>query len=185
MAQVGLKYPVYAKYAEAGGVVSYTDGDVIGKAISASLSWTQNTVDLWADDGVAETDSAIQYGTVTIGVDELSDETLASLLGHTLTEEDELVYGDGQAPYVGVGFYGKVIKGGVAKWRCVWLPKVKFGIPGETFSTKGETLSFQTPTIEGRITRDAGGNLYHRTLIATEEAAIAYLKGKAGIGVTP
>ena len=56
MAQVGLKYPVYAKYAEAGGVVSYTDGDVIGKAISASLSWTQSPVDLRADDDVAETD---------------------------------------------------------------------------------------------------------------------------------
>ena len=37
-----------------------------------------------------------------------------------------------------VGFYGKVVKDGVAIWRCVvGLPKVKFGIPGETvYNTK-------------------------------------------------
>ena len=52
-----------------------------------------------ADDDVAETDYSIQYGgTVSLGVDELSDETLAALWGTPSPRNDELAYGDGQAP---------------------------------------------------------------------------------------
>ena len=62
-------------------------------------------------------------------------------------------------------------------------PSQRLGLecPGEQYNTKGETTAFQTPTIEGRVTKDTTGNLYYRTLEETEAAAIIYLNGKAGI----
>lgn len=38
MATIGLSKPYYAIYAEAGGVVSYSDGAVMGKATEANIS---------------------------------------------------------------------------------------------------------------------------------------------------
>ena len=34
-----------------------------------------------------------------------------------------------------------------------WLYKVKFGIPATNLATKGESITFSTPTIEGTIMR--------------------------------
>ena len=34
-----------------------------------------------------------------------------------------------------------------------WLYKVKFGIPATNLTTKGESIEFSTPTIEGTVMR--------------------------------
>ena len=39
------------------------------------------------------------------------------------------------------------------KYRYYWLYRVKFGIPATNLQTKGDSISFQTPTIEGTIMR--------------------------------
>jgi len=56
-------------------------------------------------------------------------------------------YDEGE--YVGVGFYSTTLKSGTKKYRAVWLRKVKFGIPNESLETKGDSINFQTPQIEG------------------------------------
>ena len=39
------------------------------------------------------------------------------------------------------------------KYRYFWLYKVKFGIPDTNLETKGDSITFQTPTIEGTVMR--------------------------------
>ena len=56
---------------------------------------------------------------------------------------------DGGEP-VAVGFRAKKANG---KYRYFWLYKVKFGIPATNLTTKGESITFSTPTIEGTVMR--------------------------------
>ena len=69
MATIGLSKPYYAIYAEAGGVVSYSDGAVMGKATEANISIeTTEDNNLYGDNGLAETDRRFANGTLTLMV---------------------------------------------------------------------------------------------------------------------
>lgn len=174
MAKIGLRYPVYK--------TSFTQG-VIAKAIQADIAISVNDVKLYADDIIAETDKSFQNGTVTLGVDELSDNVYATLLGHTVDGiTGELTADiDDVAPFVGIGFYGVKKVNNVAKYRAIWLPKVQFAEPADTNSTKGETTTFNTPVIVGTIMVDGNGDWKKENTFTTEAEAKAYLDAKAGI----
>lgn len=172
MAKIGLKYPVYKTESGAG---------VIGKAIQADISITVNDIKLYADDGIAESDKSFQNGTITLGIDELSDEVQAALLGHELDGGELTAKSTDASPYVGIGFYGVKMVGGVRKYRAIWLPRVQFAEPADSNATKGETLAFATPSLEGTIMLDDGGVWKMEKTFDTESGAIAYLQDKSGV----
>ena len=172
MAKIGLKYPVY-KTATAQGV--------IGKAIQADISISTNDVKLYADDGIAESDKSFQSGTITLGVDDLSDEIQTAFLGHAVDDGEIIAKGADDNPYVSIGFYGVKMVKGVKKYRAIWLPKVQFAEPSDTNATKGETLAFATPVLEGTIMLDDDGTWKKEKTFATEAEAIAYLQNKSGV----
>lgn len=173
MAKIGLKYPVYK---------SATKSDVIGKAIQADISISVNEAYLYADDGVAESDKSFQSGTITLGIDDLSDEIQVEFLGHTQEETGEITAkGNDENPYVGIGFYGVKKVGGVRKYRAIWLPKVQFAEPEDTNATKGESVEFNTPSLEGTIMLDDNGVWKMENTFDSEADAKAYLEDKAGI----
>ena len=49
----------------------------------------------------------------------------------------------------------EICKAGKAngKYRYFWLYRVIFGIPATNLTTKGESIEFSTPSIEGTVTR--------------------------------
>ena len=51
---------------------------------------------------------------------------------------------------VAVGFRAKKANG---KYRYFWLYRVKFAVPATNLETKGESINFQTPSIEGTVMR--------------------------------
>lgn len=180
MAKVGMKYPVAAPYSAG----AHSAGKVIGKAISASISINVAEGTLYADDALAESAKEFISGTLTIGIDDLEDETSVLLLGHKQDtgSAGELIANETDtAPYVGVGFYGKRIKNGVPSWKAVWYPKVQFKEPNEDMATKGETITFGTYSLEGTIMRDDSGDWRRSKVFASEDAAREWLDGKAKI----
>lgn len=179
MAKIGLKYPVCAKLGSTG---TYSDGTVIAKAIKSDISIETNDVKLFADDEIAEFDTSFKQGKISLEVDDLSDTVYTMLLGHSKsTTTEEITCSDiDDAPYVGVGFYGRKVKDGVSSYRAVWFPKVKFAEPSDSNSTKGETVAFSTQTIEGTIIATDGKWKYEQTFV-TEAEAKEYLEGKASI----
>ena len=174
MAKIGLRYPVYK---------SATKSGVIGKAIQADINITTNNVNLYADDVIAESDRSFQSGTITLGVDDLSTEILAEFLGHALdTETGEMIAKASDiSPYVAIGFYGVKKVNNVTKYRAIWLPKVQFSEPADTNATKGETLAFNTPVIEGTVMPDDTGAWKYENTFDSEADAKTYLETKAGI----
>lgn len=183
MKKIGLKYPVCALYSDASGSVGYSNGMIIGKAMSAAIAWTKNNVKLYADDGVDDTDQSISGGTITFGLNELIYEVQAMILGHELNNGELIVNESDIAPYVGFGFYGKVKRNGAFKYRAVWLKKVQFGEPNDDTNTQGETMAFQTPSIEGSIMKDVNGDFKQEKVFDNEQDAKAYLNSKAGLPV--
>lgn len=196
MATIGLSKPYYAIYAEAGGVVSYSDGAVMGKATEANISIeTTEDNNLYGDNGLAETDRRFANGTLTLSTTDLSQEVSKAILGLTEqaitgidgvtdTSVKELVYDDTQVtPYLGVGFIIKKKANGVYKWRGVVLPKVMFSVPEDAATTQGESIEWQTPELTGAIMRDdSATHMWKREATFTTEAqAEAYIKARLGI----
>jgi phi13 family phage major tail protein len=196
MATIGLSKPYYAIYAEAGGVVSYSDGAVMGKATEANISIeTTEDNNLYGDNGLAETDRRFANGTLTLSTTDLSQEVSKAILGLTEqaitgidgvtdTSVKELVYDDGQVtPYLGVGFIIKKKVNGAYKWRGVVLPKVMFSVPEDAATTQGESIEWQTPELTGTIMRDdSATHVWKKEATFTTEAqAEAYIKARLGI----
>lgn len=196
MATIGLSKPYYAIYAEAGGVVSYSDGAVMGKATEANIS-IETTEDnsLYGDNGLAETDRRFANGTLTLSTTDLSQEVSKAILGLTEqaitgvdgvtdTSVKELVYDDTQVtPYLGVGFIIKKKVNGAYKWRGVVLPKIMFSVPEDAATTQGESIEWQTPELTGAIMRDdSATHVWKKEATFTSEAqAEAYIKARLGI----
>lgn len=183
MAKTGLKHIVGAKLNASASPPTYTNGIVVGKAITANVSVEVNEAILYADDAVAESVKAFKSGKITLNTDDLTYEVQGMLLGHTVTGDTLRANSNDVAPYVGVGFYGAVIREGVTKYRAVWFYKVQFGEFADESKTKGESIEFTTPTIEGTLMTLPSGDWKDETTIATEEAALAWLDAKAGIAV--
>ena len=183
MAKIGLKYPVYALLGEAG---AYTGGANFAKAVKADVKIDNYSAKLHADDGLAGSDTSFKEGTLTFEVDDLGLSVSSILLGHEFDEETNIQVskaGD-TAPYVGFGFYGVRVKNNVKSYVALWLPKVKFGEPSDSFETKGDNADFKTSTIEGTISQNKDGEWREVGEFTTEAEAVTYLKGKAGIVTT-
>jgi len=193
MAGIGLRKPYVAKYVNTDGVISYTDGKLLAKAVefSASIEASEDN-NLYADDGIAESDVSFSNGSFEITTDDLETDASALIMGITAdtitvgtdTEVSELVYDDDMdPPDLGFGIIIPKKKNGVVKYRAIVFPKVKFNIPEEAATTQGETIEWQTPTVGGTIMRDDSAKRvwkYEATL-STEADAETYIKDKLDI----
>ena len=86
-----------------------------------------------------------------LGIDDIGATLASDLTGATIDKNGVVIATseDGGSP-VAVGFRAKKSNG---KYRYFWLYRVKFGIPATNLATKGDSITFNTPTIEGTIMR--------------------------------
>jgi phi13 family phage major tail protein len=161
MATIGLDRLFYAKITEAAnGDETYGTPLMLAKAISAELSVELAEATLYADDGAAEIIKEFKNGKLTLGVDDIGRTAAEELTGAAADENGVLISAseDGGKP-VAIGFRAKKANG---KYRYFWLYRVKFGVPNTNLATKGDSITFSTPTIEGTISRrnklDGNGN---------------------------
>ena len=61
------------------------------------------------------------------------------------------------APYVGIGRILTKVVNGVYKYKVEFLPKVKFSEPEQEEVTKGDSIEFKTPSVEGTVTKLKNG----------------------------
>ena len=152
MATIGLDKLYYAKITEdANGNETYAAPTSLAKAMTADLSVELSEATLYADDGAAEIVKEFKSGTLSLGIDELGAAVASDLTGAVIDANGVIVSTseDGGAP-VAIGFRAKKANG---KYKYYWLYRVKFGIPATALATKGDSITFSTPTIEGTILR--------------------------------
>lgn len=161
MARIGLLKPRVAKYSASGTTVTYSSGQILAKAISHDLTLNNaDPVNLYADDGVAESVSGFSSGTLTLGVDELTmadaglilgitPETVSTPSGTAITFDEDVL-----PPYLGYGIIVPKIRNNTTVYMAVLLTKIKFTVPGDSYKTKGETVEFTTPALTATVLRD-------------------------------
>lgn len=152
MATIGLDMLYYAPITEDEyGVETYGIPARLAKAMTADLAVELAEATLYADDGAAEIVKEFKSGTLSLGIDDIGNDTASILTGATIDTNNVVVSAseDGGSP-VAIGFRAKKSNG---KYRYFWLYRVKFGIPSTSLATKGDSITFSTPTIEGTVLR--------------------------------
>ena len=152
MATIGLDKLFYSKITEdENGEETYATPVPLAKAMTAELSIELAEATLYADDGASEIVKEFQSGTLTLGIDDIGTAVAEDLTGAKIDSNKVLISAgeDGGTP-VAVGFRAKKSNG---KYRYFWLYRIKFGIPATNLTTKGESIEFSTPSIEGTVTR--------------------------------
>ena len=181
MAKIGLKNFLFGILTEeSDGTATYGVAQKPAKAISCKVDISNNDAKLYADDALAEADTTFQSGTVTLGIDDEDDVTLATLLGHEIVNGEMVRNANDTAPYVGLGRIITKIVGGVYKYKVEFLKKVKFSEPSQDNSTKGESVEFGTSELSGLVSTLANGDWSASKTFNTYEEAQAYLAGFFG-----
>jgi phi13 family phage major tail protein len=190
MAFIGLKYPVYAPITSkpSGSLPVYGAGRNYSYATEASIALEFADSKLPGDDAIRESDKGFLSGKITQGITDLDEEACIDLLGAQEREVDgHTVIRDGgifNPQEVGYGYYRVKRINGVRKIVAIWYYCTQWTEPSEDGKTKGESIEWQTPKIEGEIFRlDDEDETWRDRLFADSEAdAISWLNEKANIG---
>lgn len=188
MAEIGMQYPVWAPLtSEANNTLTYGPGMVMGRAVSANLSWQKEDNELYGDDIVAETDNSITGYTLDVATTELEETVEAAVLGlEKIGDTDEYEQTGESTPYGGHGYIRTLTRRGQKLYKAVWYPKLQFSKNSEASNTKGRSINWGTPTLNAKgmgVYNDASGKAKFRRqqVFTTLEAAKAYLNTKANI----
>ena len=194
MAQIGLTNLWYGILTEgADGTPSYGGAKSFGKAVSAKVDPSNNDAKLYADDALAESDSSFNSAKVTLGVADDDMTVFAEILGHTTVSDggsDHVMKRNvnDAAPYVGLGRVVTKLVNNKHIYKGEFLYKVKFSEPGQEDETKGESVDFKTPEIEGTASALANGDWSDSGVFDTKDAAVKWVKDKlatkAGVSTT-
>lgn len=181
MAQIGLTNLWYGLLTEAeDGTPSYAGAKSFGKAVSAKVDVSTNDATLYADDVLVESDKSFQNAKVTLGVADDDMTIFAEILGHKVAESGgEMVRSaDDAAPWVGLGRVVTKMVNGKYVYKGEFLYKVRFAEPSQEDKTKGESVDFSTPEIEGTAATLANGQWSAAQVFDTKTAAVEWVKGK-------
>lgn len=145
-----------------------TYGTAVKCAPLMKVSLTAKTVEgsVYGDDRQVDGNFGITGYDIVIDTTDLTPDQQSLLLGHkkdskggiTVSTEDE-------APYVGVAFESKRSDG---KNEYSVLYKVKFSPINEEYETKGENITYKTPSLVGKaIARENDSKLKYTVVSAT------------------
>lgn len=166
--RVGLRDVYFAKLIKDDATgATYETPIKVGKAIEASVSPNTNSETLNADDGPSEIETAFGGTEIEIGVDQLSHDVQALLLGHSVNADGVLEKkATDEAPYGALLFRAQVSGGG---YKLYAFYKGKFQPQEESFATKTDSPEFQTDTITGTFMRREFDEVWSRSVYTKGE----------------
>lgn len=148
MANFGLSLPIIAKLNTSTG--TYSDMFRCGKAIKTSVVPNYVTGTLYADNAKAEDVREFKDATVTLEVNTMPVKAAEVVFGHEVKEDGSIVdKSTDEGNYVGYGFVTREMNEGKKQYRGCILLKVKFQEGEESYSTKGDNITFGTPSLSG------------------------------------
>ena len=155
MARIGFKKAKYCPIV--GNKYEATEGKVpdFEKVIDEKFAPEYNSAELYANDGLAESDYSFKKGTLSITIADDNDELIAKLFGNTATTattSKEVVSNIADvAPEVGYGHIIPKLVNGTRMYKVEFFPRVKFTKVTSDNKTRGESVEFNTTTIEGTV----------------------------------
>ncbi len=152
---VGMMYPVFAPRVShtEGSMPTYGTGRVIQEARNATITKTYNDNPLYGDDRIVDDDNGLQSLTMTFESTGLSNDDRVMLFGETQATVGGLtafLESDNETPWGGFGYIRKMRENGVRKFEAWITLKIKFQEESQATNTKEGTISWGTPTLNGR-----------------------------------
>ena len=187
MARIGFKK---AKYNKISGnsyeALKENKVPMFEKVVDEKFAPEYNTAELYANDGLAETDYSFKKGTLSLTVADDDDVFIAELLGNKVTTDGAEVTSniEDTAPEFGYGHIVPKMVGGARKYKVEFFPRVKFTKVTTDNKSRGESVEFGTTAIEGTVmpletafNGLAVGDWEKHQTFATLQDAEAYLDG--------
>ena len=180
MAFFGLSNPYIAKLNSDG---TYSDGFKCSEAVSTAVTPAFNEGALYGDNKLVEYIKEFKNAAVEAGVTSLPIVAANILFGHKVTENSIIYNVDDAANYVGYGFISTELKKGKRVYGACILKKVLFAEGGDSYSTKGDSITFNTPTISGTASAPDDGDYKEVKFFDKKTDAEDFIKGY--LNITP
>jgi len=151
MQAIGLRNIHYALLTEdSDSALTYGTPQPLAGAISATISPTSNQENLYADDGVFDTQTALGDISLEMELATLPLKTQAVLLGHTYASGVMVQKDTDVPPYVAIGFMARTTKG---NYRFAWLLKGKFALKEDDYATMEDAPKWNNPKLSGTFVK--------------------------------
>ena len=189
MAIVTCKAFTYAKYASGGdgSSISYTGGTMLDDYLAkAEITVDRTDEKEYADGHLIDSEKIPTAVSMALELVNNNDDIRKDVLGMAEGSSGELLMTEADPPFVGAGCLMANRFKGTVTWEGYWIYKIQFAMQGKSAETRRERTSFQHESINGDgvgVTLAADGALTYYAYKSgmTESAAIAWLKGHAGI----
>ena len=157
-ANVGMMYPVWAPLSSHtdGSMPVYGNGMVIQEARNATVTREFANNPLYGDDRIVDDDNGMTGLTISFEPTGLSDADRVALFGESASGDIGVtgVTGqwvtDSETPWGGFGYIRKMRADGVKSFEAWWTLKIKFQEESMATSTKEGSITWNTPTLNGR-----------------------------------
>lgn len=175
-----------AKYENEKGAVSYSGAISAGDAMNVNLELKFAEGRLYAEGRLAEYIKLATGGMLSVAVKYIP--RAAQIMMYDAKEKSRkigtkeitgLSYTTKDiANYVGCSFYAPDKIDGVTKYTCVFVSKVLFGPPSLVYQTKGDSITFNTPTTTGEFLGEDGDEqqLFETAIVDDEATAKEWCK---------
>jgi len=154
MARIGFKQAKYNKIA-GDKYAALTDQKVplFEKVVDEKFAPEYNSAELYANDGLAETDYSFKKGTLSLTIADDNDKLIAEIFGSEISKEGGEVTQtiNDTAPEFGYGHIIPKVVGGVRQYKVEFFPRVKFTKVTSDNKTRGESVEFSTTALEGTV----------------------------------
>lgn len=149
---VGMMYPVFSPIVTHtdGSMPTYGTGFVIQEARNATVNREYQNNPLYGDDRIVDDDNGMTGLTISFESTGLSDQDRVKLLGEEAYGTTAQWVSDNETPWGGFGFIRKMRKDGTKKFEAWVTLKIKFQEETMTTSTKEGSITWNTPTLNGR-----------------------------------
>ena len=180
MAYFGLSKPWIGAYSidDSTHAETYADLTQVGEAVSTEATPNYNEASLYGDNKQVESVKEFTSADISMGITRIPAKAAQMMFGHTVTTDGvETSNANDAAGYVGYGCIVQSIENGVKSYRGLFFPKVMMVEGAETYETKGESVTFQTPTLSGKAMPNYAGAWRVKSKSYTTEAeAEAWIK---------
>lgn len=189
MAITTCKKFTYAKVSGGGNgsAVTYTGGTMLDDYLAkVDINEERTDEKEYADGHLIDSEKIPTAVSMALELVNNNDDIRKDVLGMAEGSSGELLMTEADPPFVGAGCLMANRFKGTVTWEGYWIYKIQFAMQGKSAETRRERTSFQHESINGDgvgVTLAADGALTYYAYKSgmTETAAIAWLKGHAGI----
>jgi len=174
MAKLGAQYPCF-KPDDAG------KGVVIGNLVTANLTVTLASGEIFGDDRMIEQLSVFSSGSLAMETVDMLDEVAAVVYGCTI-EDGRVKYNiNDSAPRGALAYYKVLNRDGVPFYQGFYYPRVRAALGNDNAQTRGNSITFQTTSTTFTIFADDEGDWRETETFDTIEEAKKWVNKMCGI----